>query len=583
MSSRAYKIHPLDVFSPHPTLHIDDSATSSPGANGLSRSNSRQTSFRTAQGWKFREPLTNKDANSGHRARVDDLADELDAKGLREAMERDQRRKDRKKREYEEKLQMKLEQRALDQLRFEAEPESDVGETYQNGENEQQYQRGESSRSAQQLDPETQTPLSWFNVDSSRENVDNEASEYAPRTGAVTPVSMDDSIEDDYEEAQRQSHLAEWVEKTVPAVMVESGSPPATTRAKTSAWTSFIKRATAARIKKDNASRGIPNRDSTGSEASVLRSQPNAGPYLDVEDLRHREGQTPGRHVAKEVVVAMNALASGHIQEKGYEDEMRDSVCPTPPIMIPYHLNGSQVSSRSSLNPQGPGLRGGATTKNSSPFDDTRDSPTIPQYHHPRPPSAQRYSPSMRYSSGGVSPEIGGARSIIAGSLASIDSEGSWLSGKVKPRQSMQHLSPLRTSASSLRKRYQDLDDNDVNMDDEYFSGVKSDKQVAGRDSRGGILDPDDSDDDDAVSINSETERNMWRKGMEQRVHMERGTKTMSRHGLLGILQTSDGDSPQLIDGDEYATPLEHPLERTISNNSDFKTPSEQQINYQVW
>ena len=310
MSSRAYKIRPLDVFTPHPTLHLEGSALSSAHP---SRSNSRTNSSRA--GWRFREPLANKDANTSHRARVDDLADELDAKGLREAMERDQRRRERRRREYEEKLQAKLEKRAAEQQRF------DVDDS----ENEHGFERGETSAAAQHR--ENQTPLSWFNANPSVDDVRDGADDGFVRPEVHTPVSIDSSVEEDYAEAAREQHR----EDKVPEVVVE---PPQPSRAKTSSWTAFIRRATAARIRKDNANRGIPNRESTNSTGSATEEsgikkpqQPTpSGTYLDVEDIRHREGQTPGRHVSKEVVMAMNALESGHIHEKGYEDELRDSV-----------------------------------------------------------------------------------------------------------------------------------------------------------------------------------------------------------------------------------------------------------------
>lgn len=249
--------------------------------------------------------------------------------------------------------------------------------------------------------------------------------------------------------------------------------------------------------------------------------------------------------------MAMNALESGHINEKGYEDELRDSVMPTRPPAQPYnHQSSSQVSSRSSLGAHGLGLRGGAKTGTS---DDTRDSPTIPSHHHTRPPSAQRYSPSMRYSSGGVSPEIGGARSIIAGSLASIDSEGSWLSGKINPRQSLQQTSPLRSSE-------QEPQEDDVNMeDDDYLGDSKPERN----------------------SYDSEADRKTWREGMEQRVHMERGDKTVSRYAMLDGFGNADRSPVSNIETptEDYMTPREQP-EGTTSSSTELKTPTERQTNF---
>jgi len=617
MSSRAYKLRKLDVFSPHPTLHLDDGGSptstlsSEFGCSGLapSRSDSRRTNSRTAQTWRYKGPSIYED---DRHARVDDLVDELDAKGLREAMEREQRRRYRKKAEYEERLRMKLEKKATTPHR-DVERGGGASGGMDRDVDEQQVKTPDAPGGSPVSNGDG-TPLSWFNADPSTEDMGRgmEQQQFTPRPDVVTPVSMESRESRD--RLPSPPPPQPQVEKA-PPVAVADQAP--TGRTKTSAWASFIKRATAARVKKERSSRSPPVEqqppavsDTEGGEEYVNKqTEPPSRNFLDVEDLRQRQGQTPGRHIPKEIVLAMNAVETGHIQDRGYlgkgypgnnddyEDEMRDAVLSTPQIAPYNHHSGSQSSSRSSLSPHGLGLRGG--NKSHSPVlgEETKDSPTIPAYH-PRPHSAQRYSPSF-HRSGGVSPENGGPRSVMSTSLASIDSEGSWLSGKLGPRtSSVQQLSPLRTSASSLRKRYQELDGDDVVMDDDgYFTGVaKGAKETRGDDDDdddddqdivgGAVLDLDDTDDDDDGSINSEDERNMWREGDKKRVQVQSPFRTLSREGTVFI---EDGDSPKEAmtpvdetpgENDTFATPLEDPDPRRQqspkSTKSVYQTPMEQ-------
>ncbi|KAL0256416.1 hypothetical protein SLS55_008811 [Diplodia seriata] len=105
MLSTSYKVSALDVFAPRPTIRYSSSPPvynwqhhAAERANDVSRSNSqRQRISKEA----LKESKT-----------IDDLADDMDAGTLRELMERDQRRKERKRKADEERLRRKLEKRA---------------------------------------------------------------------------------------------------------------------------------------------------------------------------------------------------------------------------------------------------------------------------------------------------------------------------------------------------------------------------------------------------------------------------------------------------------------------------------------
>ncbi|KAI5795565.1 hypothetical protein EDC01DRAFT_629503 [Geopyxis carbonaria] len=627
-SGRAYKVRGFGVFAPRPTLRYENgsSPTSMQSGNfsgpGLvpSRSNSRRTTSRAThdQDWRYKGALISEENLVGHSGRVDDLVDELDTHGLRAVMERDQRRRDKKKREEEARAQRRLERRAHQQRR----EEEEAGErVYDNNKQDTRdhdmpdYEAGESSGIQDEsnfrftvpdnyLPPSTmgtQTPLSWFNDNPSSENVNKELPHFSPRPDVVTPVSMDSREYPNRHDEDKENY-------NVPRdnARIQEEATAVDTRVKTSAWTSFIKRATAARIKKEHQSRTIKAGDSTLISDSEGEEDPvkieRSKQYLEVADLRHREGRTPGRHVPYEVSLAMTAVATGHIQDKEYEDELRDRVLTTPSLAPYHHPNVSQTSTRSSLDHH---------KRAYSRTDDPTESPIIPthigrtssQQSYPPRPTVQRYSPSLhRYSSGTVSPE-NKPRSIMSTSLASIDSEGSWLSGKMNPRQSMQQISPLRTSASSLRKQYQELDDQASVHEDDYFSGVerKTSKGFSADEEVGGArLDLDDTDDDDG-SINSENETKMWRGAVEKKVVVEeppRHMRAMSREGMLNdfddveqafeattAIKTADtpGDrstSPTFGSSD-FDTPLEHPFAQSTS--PEFQTPMEHPSNQTGW
>jgi hypothetical protein len=532
ISCRAYKIRSFDVFSPYPTLCYEDATAATSGRTRYlgcpsltpSRSNSRRTNSRAPQHWRYKGPLISMEHLGSHR--VDDLVDELDAKGLREVMERDERR-EKTYGECEESLQLKFEKKTSKQ---DQKMEGDASREMQSDKIEQDRcgYPGECLAADQDArigyaTSASLTHLSWFNEDSSVEDASKGLSQYPPRPNIATPISMDlQKVR--CEQRQPDCHNPAQV---VPTVVVGKSSQ---LQAKTSTWTSFIKRATAARIKTEHSTRCIQTgystllSDSEGGNGN-MQLEANHGTYLEAENLRYREGQTPGRHVSSEVVLAMNALETGHIQDNEDENEMRDSVLPTPPLAPYHHQNGSQISSGSSLVHPSLGLRGGATaTRSYSPFEQSKNSPTI-QFHHP-----QRYTPRS------ASPE-NGERSVMSTSLASIDSEGSWLSGKVSARLSVQQIGPLRTSASSLRKRFHEIDNHDISLDDDYFTGLdKTQREISSDEveTGGARLDFDDTDDNqDEVSVNSEAEWNMWRDGMEKRVELRSGTRAMSREGIL--------------------------------------------------
>ncbi|KAI9682996.1 MAG: hypothetical protein M1822_006189 [Bathelium mastoideum] len=125
---RTFIVHGFDAFSPRPRLRYSSSPQFAPGSHHShhsavniipqrSDSKKEKAQARTVTRETLKESRT-----------IDDLADDLDAGGLRALMERDQRRQDKKRKQEEEKARRRLQRRAEKQAL-----------------QEQRRQRGESS------------------------------------------------------------------------------------------------------------------------------------------------------------------------------------------------------------------------------------------------------------------------------------------------------------------------------------------------------------------------------------------------------------------------------------------------------
>lgn len=100
--SRGWMIPKLDLFSPRPTVRVSSSLGYGGANSSLSRSGSK----------KDKMPALMEHTKKRDRRRMAELADSLDASDLRMLMERDNRRRDKKRLADKEKLEAKLKRRA---------------------------------------------------------------------------------------------------------------------------------------------------------------------------------------------------------------------------------------------------------------------------------------------------------------------------------------------------------------------------------------------------------------------------------------------------------------------------------------
>ena len=113
----AFKVSAFDALSPRPTIRYSGNPRSPAGSLGPSRTSTR----------KDKQPMIPEESHAKSRRRIDDLADDMDAGSLRELMERDRRRHEQQRRLDHEKLQRRLERKAAKQRQQEGKAQEAVG------------------------------------------------------------------------------------------------------------------------------------------------------------------------------------------------------------------------------------------------------------------------------------------------------------------------------------------------------------------------------------------------------------------------------------------------------------------------
>lgn len=110
---RAFRVSALDMFSPRPTVrcsvgsHYYSSGTDTSPLSNKSRSITRGRQLLSRDGQREFD-----EKRAKRSSRIDDLADELDTGALRDIMERDKRRSEKKRKAENERIRRRLERRA---------------------------------------------------------------------------------------------------------------------------------------------------------------------------------------------------------------------------------------------------------------------------------------------------------------------------------------------------------------------------------------------------------------------------------------------------------------------------------------
>ena len=522
-----FTVSAFDVLRPRPTLRHSGNPRHNNGSGsvGPSRQSTR----------KEKQPMIPEETARAKK-RIDELADDMDNTSIRVLMEKDQRRKEKLRKSEQETLQRRL-QRKVDKQRAEEgeatpqEVEDGLGiiETYTS--------QPEASREEQ-----TETPESWFH-DPSREPISRNPF-VGPDIGQSTthlvePTYTEDPDEPVLETAKAvrlssasmsppasptlplqappsMSHLAELASRSTPSIpeQIETDRRDSDTSTRlASNWTAIFRRS-GTRAKRGSADRArTPSEFSNTSRDSLPRQMP---PSAFARIPQARSG------------------ASIRTQSRFRED------LPELPISQPEsRVQSPELPKQPPTS--SPGTLAGSEGRLSDIHPAFREEVALSRHHSLR----SQHSPDALPSA------------VVSQSLASVDSEGSWLTGRPVKRLSQPQSNPLRESASSLQRQLRDLAEpeeelshavpergtmNRLTPDPEQ--SIAYDHQTASRQILGSG--GDDSDDDSVLQsqpTGATQEEGTWRGAVGRHptiIRQGAGARARSREGLLNDFQADD-------------------------------------------
>ena len=510
---RTFIVHGFDAFSPRPRLRYSSSPQFMPGSHHSHHSAVNVTPQRSDSKKEKQRTTTTKEFLKESRT-IDDLADDLDAGGLRALMERDQRRQDKKRKQEEERIRRKLQKRAEKQAsqesrrqRAESSPAGSQHSTRAREDRrarkepvglglEQQSTKNAEDNTAAQKETEVhdsaigtaptdtpmlkngnpQDPFTDANGTQNESAIDQE-NNVEKSTDTPMQASVEAPVESPVEEPKLETTKAVRLSQAsiqqtppvspeqtrapsglsqitdpqhastvdLPALPAEPMKRKAPTELSSSpsrrvgAWASFFRRSTIARHKRESENKATPSEVSfSNTSRESMRAQIPAHLQHQHSERRRSSG-TPHR-----------------TQSRFREDlpEMPlsppDSRKQSPEItaLPPVHRNAE----RQVLTTTEPKATGGSSR--ASPGDtmmsQRTDSPVSP--------------PPGRSSS-----------ALMSQSMASVDSEGSWLSGKPSRRTSKQARSSHRLSTGESPEKRPRSGDYSASYEelsipeDEYF------------------------------------------------------------------------------------------------------------------
>ncbi|KAL3419751.1 hypothetical protein PVAG01_08249 [Phlyctema vagabunda] len=554
--SMSYRLSAFDMLAPRPTIRYSESPRYIPGASGFGSST---TPRKARLSDRIQIPEETLKANK----RVEELADGLDAGDIRELMERDQRRREKKKVAEKLKMERKLTRRQERQKAAETEAESSgttppanmergvlgrevvglgigtsavVTSSKRKGSNASFDGRGKRPAEIYRQDSEQSgiTPHAHF------QHADNLATEQNPSTrpeeavpesaqvGEVskTNVSVPPSPKSP---TRRTSNISEIMdlESSQSAASVKLALGRRTSESPVrppQSWTSFFKRRS--RTPKrgstpssfSNTSRDSMQRDSLNSAASAQVSMSSYTPIKFASNVPKRTMSKFREHLPELPISPPDSRV-----QSPEADEV-------PPIRTDYPKAGHG----SYENDQR--LRHDTPTSGYQISDAMR-------VHAETPTSGRRSTQT-------VSPE---PTALMSQSLASIDSEGSWLSGRKSgsKRGSLQVMTnPLRDSASSLQRRYREFSESAEELgiaEDEYFSrltpGAEDQFKMGEQSDHSGGRPMASSDEEDIESPSSKVPETKWAAVARRPTVVHHDSRAKSREVNLSEY-LEEGSSP---------------------------------------
>lgn len=552
----SYKLNALGVLAPRPTIRYSENPRYTPGVSGFRSDRSESRKMRITD--RIAIPEETLKANK----RIDDLADDLDARELRELMERDQKRREKKKIAEGIRMERRLARRQEKQNADEAVAARDgtpppanmergvlgreilglgigtsavVTSSKRKGSTGSETGRGKGKRpadayrqdstaSAQNLfgDSYRSPSVATENVTPRSEHSDPVIATAKVGTVAKANISPPPSPQGHVRGPSSISQLMELSNAESSSTKPEPVSKPAETPTKAhSSWASFFK--LRARNKRGSPPQSFSN---TSRDSMQNGPAPQVG-YTPMKSNIPKRTMSKFREDLPELPMSP--------PDSRMQSPEADLV---PPIRTDYpdKKTGNRASS------DDPRVRYDTPTSGYRSIDavNLRDE---------TPTSGHRTMDAP-------SPEVTG----LSQSLASIDSEGSWLSGR-KPgskRGSTPHPHhPLRDSASSLHRRYKEFGESAEELgiaEDEYFSRLTpgpEEQYKINRQSTGNPMPSSDEEDGGSMGSPVSSENTKWGAVARQATVVHREPRAKSREGLLNEL---DDDSMTEAQGD---TPTE--------------------------
>lgn len=404
---------------------------------------------------------------SAKKKRIDELADELDAGGLRELMERDKRRKERKKDADWARLQRKLQRRA-EKLKEEEARKARTEEYVSNSASQMtglgidasvsrpftpnETEAGPSARRARtnndpfasRLQP-TSSPVATRNPFDDEKGMDimHESepereppiparsplrdirpdivrqSQRPPQTAFSPPISPAPRAVDRQSMSQA-SVLNRELASEVPESASFDGRASDHSSQKLNSWTAFFRRGTRRKHSSSFQGRSTPSEFSNTSRESFARHGPP--PAVPTRTFRRVDSGTPQR-----------AMSKFREDLPEFPISPPDSRMQSPDTTVPVSAGGLSQALAAARVPQESTDEGDRSAYTSS-------SPIPAESKRPEPKA------SMELDAPSSAKEM-----MLSQSLASVDSEGSWLSGKPLNRRSGASQR-LKASRSSLTR-----------------------------------------------------------------------------------------------------------------------------------
>lgn len=472
---RAFRVSALDMFSPRPTVrcslgsqHYASGNDSSPLSN-----KSRPYTQRGRQPGGRDTPQDWKEKRDKRSSRIDDLADELDTGALREILDRDRRRREKKRKAEDERLRRRLERRAEKQQAADAalltpgtptvprkdaqgtiglgiERDADVPTHMLMEDVQPSTPQHRPPPLTPQMDEISQLPTPLESPMEEPVISNAQAVRYSRGSVSATHTRGPSNV------SQMPELLSELLAQEIPIESIEPANDPATSGSLGSLH--VVDTSDTAATSKKSAGR---RRSSEGRRMAVFASLFRRG---------KRRSQDPGRTTPSEISFSNTSRESMSRQplpahlvaplpppptapiaikrpssvprrtRSKFREDLPEFTPPDSRVQSPEIIHNSAIAARQKNQPP-PGLR----IESDSSGAARTDSPVSPGVPH---------------------------AGVMSQSLASVDSEGSWLSGKpIKRSSNKSHLRSSIGSSTALKTQepfstsYEELGI----PDDEYF------------------------------------------------------------------------------------------------------------------